>query len=127
MRILLAFLLLLLGGAACQHYQKKPDMKPPVAAKIEKQLTIHGHTRVDPWYWLRERSNPEVIDYLNEENAYKEAMLKDTEQLQEKIFQEIVGRIKKDDSSVPYFDNGYYYYSRYEKGKEYADGRGRHT
>jgi oligopeptidase B len=94
-------------------------MNPPVAEKIEKELTIHGHTRIDPYYWLRERENPKVTDYLNSENEYKDVMLKDTEKLQEKLFDEIVGRIKKDDSSVPYFDNGYYYYTRYEEGKEY--------
>jgi oligopeptidase B len=94
-------------------------MKPPTAKKIEKELTIHGHTRVDPWYWLRDRDNPEVIDHLKAENRYKDHVLKDTEKLQKKLFDEITGRIKKDDSSVPYLDNGYYYYIRFEKGKEY--------
>ncbi len=94
-------------------------MEAPRAEKIEKELTIHGHTRVDPWYWLRERENPKVIEYLKAENAYTDAMLRDMEKLQEKLYQEIIGRIKKDDSSVPYFDNGYYYYTRYEKKKEY--------
>ncbi len=119
-RTSLAFMLLLICGVSCQQSQKTPDMKPPVAEKIEKELTIHGHTRIDPYYWLRERENPKVIEYLEAENAYKDAMLKDTEKLQQKLFDEIVGRIKKDDSSVPYFDNGYYYYTRYEEGKEYA-------
>jgi len=95
-------------------------MKAPIAEKIEKELSIHGHTRIDPYYWLRERENPKVIDYLNAENEYKEEMLRDTVGLQEKLFDEIVGRIKKDDSSVPYRDNGYYYYVRFEKEKEYA-------
>jgi len=115
-----ATVLMIICGAACQQSQKSPSMKAPVAEKIEKELTLHGHTRIDPYYWLRERDDPRVIEYLNAENEYKDAMLKDTEKLQEKLFDEIVGRIKKDDSSVPYYDNGYYYYVRYEEGKEYA-------
>jgi oligopeptidase B len=94
-------------------------MKPPIAKKKEKKLSIHGHTRLDNWYWLKDREDPEVLDYLNRENEYKDFMLKDTEKLQEKLYDEIVGRIKKDDSSVPYRHNGYYYYTRFEKGKEY--------
>ncbi len=116
----LVLVLLLLYAAACRQSQKTPDMKAPIAEKIEKELTLHGHTRIDPYYWLRDRENKKVIDYLNAENAYTETMLKDTEKLQEKLFDEIVGRIRKDDSSVPFFDNGYWYYTRYEEGKEYA-------
>ncbi|MFC2112022.1 S9 family peptidase [Bacteroidota bacterium] len=112
--------LLLIMGPGCQRSPKTPSMEAPIAEKIEKELTMHGHTRIDPYYWLNDRENPKVIDYLNAENAYKDAMLKDTEELQEKLFNEIVGRIKKDDSSVPYFFNGYFYYARYEEGKEYA-------
>ena len=111
--------LLIMLGSGCQQSPKTPYMEAPIAEKIEKELTIHGLTRIDPYYWLNERENPKVIDYLNAENDYKDVMLKDTEELQEKLFDEIVGRIKKDDSSVPYFDNGYYYYSRYEEGMEY--------
>ncbi|MCK4747303.1 MAG: oligopeptidase B, partial [Bacteroidales bacterium] len=111
---------LLICGTSCRQSQKTNDMKAPIAEKIEKELTLHGHTRMDPYFWLRDRENPKVIDYLNAENAYKETMLKDTERLQKKLYNEIVGRIKKDDSSVPFFDNGYYYYTHYEEGKEYA-------
>ena len=92
---------------------------PPIAKKIEKEMTIHGDTRVDPYYWLKERENPEVIDYLEAENAYTAAKMKDTERLQKKLYKEMVARIKQDDESVPYRMNGYLYYSRYEKGKEY--------
>ena len=95
----------------------KPE--PPVAEKRPKELTIHGHTRIDPYYWLRERENPEVIAYLEAENAYREAMMAGTKKMQEDLFQEIVSRIRQDDSTVPYKDNGYYYYVRYEEGKEY--------
>ena len=65
-------------------------------------MTIHGDTRNDEYYWMRDRENPEVIDYLNSENAYREQIMKGTEKLQERLYEEIVGRIKKDDSSVPY-------------------------
>ena len=87
-------------------------MKAPVAKKIDKELTIHGHTRIDPYYWLREREDPEVIAYLEAENAYTEAMMKDTKDFEDELYKEIVGRIKQDDQSVPYLDNGYYYYTQ---------------
>ena len=82
-------------------------------------MTIHGHTRVDNYYWLNQRENPEVLDYLKAENAYQEAMMKHTEPLQEQLFKEITGRIKQDDMSVPVKHKGYWYYSRYEEGMEY--------
>ena len=95
-------------------------MQAPIAKKINKELSIHQHTRIDPYYWLNERENPEVIQYLEAENAYTRAMMKDTEALQETLFKEIIGRIKQTDMSVPYFKNGYFYYVRYDEGKEYA-------
>lgn len=99
-------------------YQKM-TIAAPVAAKIPKELTIHGDTRTDDYYWLNDRENPEVIAYLNAENAYQEAVMADTKDFQEKLFQEMKGRIKEDDESVPYKDNGYFYLTRYEEGKEY--------
>ncbi|WP_299758617.1 S9 family peptidase [uncultured Pontibacter sp.] len=93
--------------------------QPPVAKKDPKELTTHGHTRTDNYYWLNERENPEVISYLNAENDYTKQMLSDTEELQEQLYEEIVGRIKQTDESVPYKDNGYWYFVRYEEGKEY--------
>jgi oligopeptidase B len=93
--------------------------EPPVAKKIPKELTIHGDTRIDDYYWLNERENPEVIVYLTEENEYKDAVMKHTEPFQKKLYDEIVGRIKKTDMSVPSKKSGYYYYSRYEEGGEY--------
>lgn len=100
--------------------QNKPDkISPPKAAQKPKELTIHDHTRIDNYYWLNERNNPEVIEYLNAENKYTQEILKPTEALQEKLFNEIVGRIKQIDESVPYLKNGYYYYTRFEEGKEY--------
>ena len=93
--------------------------QPPLAAKIKKELTIHGHTRLDPYYWLNDRSNPMVIDYLKAENAYTDAVMKPTLALQEKLYQELVGRKQQDDMSVPYNENGYWYYTRYVEGKNY--------
>ena len=95
------------------------QVTPPMAKKIPHEMSIHGDTRQDPWYWLRERENPEVIDYLNAENDYTAAMLKNEEGLIEDLYQELIGRLKQDDSSVPYLLNGYWYFSRYEEGKEY--------
>lgn len=94
-------------------------MKAPQAKKIEKILEIHGDRRIDNYFWLNERENPEVIQYLEEENAYEEFMMKDTEAFQEELFEEMKARYKKDDESLPYFFNGYWYIVRYEEGKEY--------
>lgn len=104
---------------------------PPDVAKKPHEMTIHGDTRVDDYYWMRltdeqksakekDRHTQEVVDYIDAENDYTESRLKHTKKFQDKLFDEIVGRIKKDDESVPYLDNGYFYYTRYEKGKEYA-------
>ncbi len=98
---------------------KNTDPEPPVAEKKPVELTIHEHTRVDDYYWLRERENPQVIRYLESENDYTDHMLSHTEKLQEDLYNEIIGRIQQTDESVPYFDNGYYYYTRYEEGKEF--------
>ncbi len=96
-----------------------PDLAPPMAKRIDTVLTEHGNSRNDPYFWLNQRENPEVIAYLNAENAYLDTMLSHTKGLQEKLFQEIKGRIKESDMSVPYFENGYWYYSRYETGQDY--------
>ncbi len=95
------------------------QMKAPDAKKISKELSIHGDTRIDEYYWMNERENTEVLKYLKAENDYTKHILEDTEELQHAIYDEIVGRIKQTDMSVPYFLNGYYYYSRYEEGFEY--------
>ena len=103
----------------------------PVAIKKPYEMTIHDHTRVDDYYWMRltdeQKSAKEydiqtqrVIDYINLENVYKEQSLAHTNKLQDKLFNEMVARIKKDDNTTPYLKNGYYYYSRFEKNKEYA-------
>jgi len=92
---------------------------PPAAEKKPVEITVHGHTRIDNYFWLRERENPKVIEYLKKENDYTKEMMKPTKSLQEKLYKELTERIKKDDSSVPYFKNGYYNYYRYEERKEY--------
>ncbi|WP_426062164.1 S9 family peptidase [Hymenobacter sp. B1770] len=93
--------------------------KPPVATIKPKQLVSPHGTRTDNYYWLNERENPEVIKYLNEENTYFEQQTASVKGLEEKLFQEMKGRIKEQDESVPYRDNGYYYYNRFEAGAEY--------
>ena len=92
---------------------------PPIAAENPHNLVTHGETRIDPYYWLNQRENQEVIDYLEAENAYANLEMTQTKRLQEKLFEEIKGRIKEDDVNVPYFSNGYWYYSRFEAGKNY--------
>lgn len=98
---------------------KKTPMQAPVATKKPHELTAHDNTRIDDYYWLNERENPEVIAYLEAENAYTDSILAHTNQLQQALYDEMLGRIKQTDISVPYKLNGYYYYSRYEEGKEY--------
>ena len=96
-----------------------PRPSPPTAPARPVQLEAHGHVRTDPYYWLRERDDPEVLAYLEAENAYTEAMMAHTAELQETLFQEIRGRIKQTDESAPYKRDDYYYYSRTEDGREY--------
>jgi oligopeptidase B len=87
--------------------------------KIPTKLEKHGHVRIDDYYWLRERDNPDVIAYLNGENANAEKETAHTKALEEKLFEEIKARFKQTDMSVPYKQDGYFYYTRYEEGKEY--------
>ena len=94
-------------------------IKAPIASKKPKKLEIHEDVRIDDYYWLNDRENPEVISYLKEENAYYEAKTKHTKPFQETLYQEMKSRIKEDDTSVPYKKNGYYYITRFETGKEY--------
>ena len=91
----------------------------PIAKQIPKNLTMHDDVRVDEFYWLNDRENPEVIDYLNKENDYYDAHTAHTKKFQTDLFDEMKSRIKEDDSSVPYKYNGYWYITKYEKGKDY--------
>ena len=113
MKTLMRVTLTILAVLTVQSCKTSISMEAPVAAKKAKELTMHGHTRVDNYYWLRERENPEVITYLEAENSYRETVMKGTEEFQKDLFDEIVGRIKQDDESVPYKENGYFYYARY--------------
>src|ERR1051325_5634448 len=121
--------------SACQTSTKKDEgnadgVKPPVAEKVPHEFKENGGSRGDNYYWMKltdEQKNAEkkdeqatkVLNYLTAENDYLKAELKHTEALQEKIYNEIVGRIKQTDESVPYKKNGYWYYTRYEQGQEY--------
>jgi oligopeptidase B len=95
------------------------DITAPKAEKIRKELVKHNNIRIDNYFWLNEKENPKVIEYLKAENNYLNKKLKHTENLQEKIYNEIIGRIKQEDKSVPYLDNGYYYFHVFKGNKEY--------
>ena len=113
---------------------ERNDIKPPVAQQIPYKTTIHGQNRVDNYHWIRltdeqklakniegwpDDQTMQVVDYINKENEYTQTQLSHTKNLQKKLYNEIVGRIKKDDVSVPFLYNGYWYYTRYKKGGEY--------
>lgn len=93
--------------------------KPPVAKVIPKTTQVHGETLVDNYFWLREKSNPEVIAYLEAENTYTDSVMKPAEAFQQLLYKEMLGRIKQTDLSVPARDGDYHYYSRTEEGKQY--------
>lgn len=95
------------------------NIPTPIAKIIPKTLEKHGEKRLDNYFWLNDRENPEVIDYLNQENTYYDAMTSDTKDFQKELYEEMKARIKEDDQSVPYLYNGYYYITRFETGKDY--------
>jgi oligopeptidase B len=95
------------------------NFNPPIAKIIPKKLKKHQDIRIDNYYWLNDRENPEVIDYLNAENEFYNQMTANTKDYQEQLFLEMKARIKEDDESVPYFYNGYFYITRFEKGQDY--------
>jgi oligopeptidase B len=96
-----------------------PMTTPPIATVKPKELASPHGTRTDNYYWLNERENPQVVNYLKQENAYTDQQMASVKPLEEKLFTEMKGRIKEQDASVPYRDHGYYYYTRYETGGEY--------
>lgn len=116
MRLLLLFLFIF---ARVNCHAETMKMSPPAAQKIPKEIVTHGDRRVDDYFWLREKTNPAVLSYLNEENAYADRAMEPTRQLQEKLYQEMLGHLKEDDSSAPVKRGEFYYYSRTEKGKSY--------
>ncbi len=91
----------------------------PTARREAKQTTLHGHTLVDEYAWLRDKSSPEVITYLDAENAYTNAIMAGTEALQKTLYDEMVSHIKETDDSVPFPDGDYLYYSRTEQSLQY--------
>jgi oligopeptidase B len=93
---------------------------PPVAPQKPQTFTEHGYTRTDEYHWLKDKADPAVLAYLRAENAYADTVLAHTKALQETLYAEMRGRIKEDDQSVPYLLNGYYYYTREEKDRQYA-------
>jgi len=95
------------------------DIVAPKAKEIPKTLKKHKETRIDNYFWLNDRENQEVIDYLNQENTYYQNMTSHTKTLQNELYEEMKSRIKEDDSSVPYFYNGYFYITRFETGQDY--------
>ncbi|MCM0666527.1 S9 family peptidase [Flavobacterium tyrosinilyticum] len=95
------------------------DISAPKAKIIPKTLKKHKEVRIDNYFWLNNREDSEVIDYLNKENAYYQSMTSHTQNLKDSLFEEMKARIKEDDSSVPYFYNGYFYITRFETGQDY--------
>ena len=95
-------------------------LSPPRAKIVPKEITVHGDTRIDNYFWLRDRSDPDVIAYLEAENRYTEELMAPTKPMQEKLYQEILGRIQETDLSVPVQRDDYFYYTRTEEGKAYA-------
>ncbi len=94
-------------------------MIPPIAKKIPKDVTVHDDRRVDDYYWLRERTNPDVVAYLRAENEYADALLAPTANLRKTLYDEMVARLNETDSSVPVRRDEYLYYTRTEKGRQY--------
>ncbi len=108
---------MLLGAALLNSAESSAT--PPVAKVIPREITMHGQARIDNYFWLRDKTNPEVIKYLEAENKYTEQFMAPVASLTEKLYKEILGRIKETDLSVPYKKDEYYYYTRTEQGKQY--------
>jgi oligopeptidase B len=120
----------LILSCSAPEVNNESQVSPPIAEKKDSLLTFHGDTRQDPYFWMRltdDQKNAEssdtqtqkVLDYLTAENDYKSSVLQPTDSVQEVLYDEIVSRIKQTDESVPYFKNGYWYYTRYEEGMDY--------
>src|SRR5215469_17788081 len=116
-----AALLALVTVIAADDKPAKPasSLTPPVARKVHTENHINGGNLVDDYRWLREKSKPEVAQYLEAENTYSDAFMKPTEGLQKKLYDEMVSHIKETDVNVPWPYGGYFYYSRWEAGKQY--------
>ncbi|NHF59201.1 S9 family peptidase [Flavobacteriaceae bacterium TP-CH-4] len=107
-------------AASCKNHENEMTQIPaPVAKKQPKELEKHGDVRTDDYYWMNDRENPEVISHLEAENAYYQKMTEHTNDFQTALFEEMKSRIKEDDTSVPYKNNGYWYITRFETGQQY--------
>ena len=111
--------LLLMSFTVNTSAQNADPKQPPVAKKERKVTEINGYKLIDDYFWMRDKKNPEVVNYLNSENAYTEEIMKPTKELQDVLYKEMLGRIKQTDLSVPYRLGEYWYYSRTEEGKQY--------
>jgi oligopeptidase B len=117
--IILSIIMTLNAIAFAQSNSDANTLRPPMTEKKTKTTKIHDYTTTDNYFWLREKSNPEVITHLEAENAYTETVMKPTASLQDKLYKEMVGHIKETDVTVPYRWGNYFYYSRTEQGKQY--------
>ena len=117
--LLLIFSVSSINIALAQSNGGGAPLKPPMAEKKTKTTNIHGETLVDEYFWLREKTNPDVMAYLKAEDDYAESIMKPTKALQEKLYNEMVSHIKETDEQVPYRRGDYFYYTRTEKGKQY--------
>jgi len=112
-----------LGATGCGSPEARggngSSVVPPVAEKQPKTITVHGDSRVDDYFWLRDKSNPKVMTYLHAEDAYTDALMKPTAALQDTLFKEMVGHIKEDDDTAPYRRGDYFYFTRTAKGQQY--------
>ncbi len=127
---LLLYITIAIFSISCKNNQMKSTVTPPIAEKKATKLEKHGDTRIDHYFWMRltdeqknakqkDEQTQKVINYLNAENDYYKGIMKPTSDFEDKLFQEMKGRIKEDDSSVPYKKNGYFYITKYEKGQQY--------
>ena len=119
LKVLFPIVTMFLACNSNPQKMSKENLSPPIADKISYQHKIHDHIRVDNYYWMNQRDNPEVVDYLERENDYYQKMTAHTLSFQDQLYNEMRGRIKEDDNSVPYFLNGYWYITRYELNKDY--------
>jgi len=117
---LMLMLLTLAAVSVLVSCSQRVDVDPPVAKIVPHVDTMFGEEVVDNYFWLRERDNPEVIDYLKAENAFTDSVTQHTKDFQDKLYQEMLDRIKETDLSVPVKRDNYYYYNRTEEGKQYS-------
>lgn len=121
MKLMLALTLSTFLLSGCKNMTPKTEIDAPIAEKIPHTMTLHGETRVDDYYWMRddERKDPKIIAHLNAENNYTKAQFKPYDGLKKQLFEELVARLDKDESSVPYFWHKHWYYRYYKEGVEY--------